>query len=193
LLIYISVEKIIATKYPARKYFLRKIKTQLIYFLIVGGFCSAYNLIAVYMFDLIQIPVGNNSTRSTISVCVPNTLFVIGVWMDIVNRVIIPFVLMIISSIIFLNSIWHMNQRIAQTFGTNQNERKQIGRIISLIVLNISYIIFSLPVAILAFYFGIKDAEFLAGYYFRYLAYSMNFFVLLATNSLFRQEFLSFF
>ena len=142
------------------------------------------------MFDLIQIPVGNNST---VKACVPNTLFVIGVWMDIVNRVIIPFVLMIVSSIIFLNSIWHMNQRIAQTFGTSQNERKQIGRIISLIVLNISYIIFSLPVAILAFFFVLKDVEFLAGIYFRFLAYSMNFYVLLATNSLFRQEFLSFF
>jgi len=113
--------------------------------------------------------------------------------MDIVNRIIVPTVLMILSSIIFLNSIWNLNQRIAQNFGTSQNYKKQISRIISLIILNISYIIFSLPISISAFFYSPNDIEFLVCFYLRFISYSINFYIIIFTNSLFRQEFLSIF
>ena len=100
---------------------------------------------------------------------------------------------MILSSIIFLNSIWNLNQRIAQNFGTNQNYKKQISRIISLIILNISYIIFSLPISISAFFYSPNDIEFLVCFYLRFISYSINFYIIIFTNSLFRQEFFSFF
>ncbi len=114
ILIYISVEKIIATKYPARKYILRKTKTQIIYFLIILSFNLAYNLITLFNSDIIRmIPIDNSTT---VLLCFTNdyVLFEIGNWMDIVNRIIIPTVLMILSSIIFLNSIWNLNQRISK-------------------------------------------------------------------------------
>jgi len=147
ILLYISVEKIIATKYPTRKYFLRKTETQIIYFLIILSFNSVYNSISLFIFDLIEIPMENSTTTTgvkTVLICYTNDflLFQIGNWTDIVNRVIVPTILMILSSIVFLNSIWNLNQRISQNFGTNQNYKKQIMRIISLIILNISYIIF---------------------------------------------------
>ncbi len=118
ILLYISVEKIIATKYPTRKYFLRKTETQIIYFLTLICINIAYNLITVFILEIIQIPAQNNST-SLIDICYTNDyeLYKIGNWMDIVNRVILPTVLMILTSIIFLNSIWNLNQRIAQNFG----------------------------------------------------------------------------
>jgi len=193
ILLYISVEKIIATKYPARKYILRKTKTQIIYFLIILSFNLAYNLITLFNSDIIRmIPIDNSTT---VLLCFTNdyVLFEIGNWMDIVNRIIIPTVLMILSSIIFLNSIWNLNQRIAQNFGTNQNYKKQISRIISLIILNISYIIFSLPISISAFFYSPNDIEFLVCFYLRFISYSINFYIIIFTNSLFRQEFLSIF
>ncbi len=195
ILIYISAEKIIATKYPSRKYFLRKTETQVIYFLIILSLNSVYNLITIFVTDIIMIPI-ENSTTTTISVCgfINNHfLFTTFNWMDNVNRQIIPNILMITSSIIFLNSIWNLNQRIAQNFGTNHNLKKQISRIVSLIILNISYIIFSLPVSIVGFYFLFNDIEFLASYYFKMIAYSISFYIILFTNSLFRKEFLSIF
>jgi len=192
ILIYISVEKIIATKYPSRKYFLRKTKTQIIYFLIIVSFNSVYNLITYFVFDIVKIPTVNSTT---VMLCFTNDylLFEIGNWMDIVNRVILPIVLMILTSIIFLNSIWNLNQRIAQNFGTNQNLKKQISRIVSLMILNISYIIFSLPISISAFLYSPNDIEFLVCFYLRFISYSINFYIIIFTNSLFRQEFFSFF
>ena len=195
ILLYISVEKIIATKYPTRKYFLRKTETQIIYFSILICFNIAYNLITFFILEIIQIPPSQNNSTSLIDICYTNDyeLYKIGNWMDIVNRVILPTVLMILTSIIFLNSIWNLNQRIAQNFGTNQNLKKQISRIVSLIILNISYIIFSLPVSIVGFYFMFNDIEFLASYYLKMIAYSISFYIILFTNSLFRKEFLSIF
>ncbi len=192
ILLYISVEKIIATKYPTRKYFLRKTNIQIIYFFILIIFNIAYNLISFFALDIIQIPVQNNSTLLLVAICYTKEyeLFKIANWMDIVNRVILPTLLMILSSIVFLNSIWNLNQRIALNFGTNQNLKKQIMRIVSLMILNISYIIFSLPVSIVAFFFTIVEIEFLASYYFKMIAYSISFYIILFTNSLFRKEFL---
>jgi hypothetical protein len=193
ILIYISVEKIIATKYPTRKYFLRKKESQIIYFLIILAFNSVYSLITLFVSDIIRIPI--NNTTTTISVCAfidDYVLFAAFNWMDIVNRLIIPTILMILSSIIFLNSIWSLNQRIALNFRTNQNLRKQINRIISLLILNVSYIIFPLPISIVAFFYTPKDIEFIASFYFKMIAYSINFYLILLTNSLFRKEFLSF-
>jgi hypothetical protein len=92
-----------------------------------------------------------------------------------------------------LNSIWNLNQRIAQNFGTNKNLRKQISRIISLLILNIFFIVSFLPISIVAFFYTNLDIEFSACYYFRFIAYSINFYVFLFTNSLFRKEVLSIF
>ncbi len=194
ILIYISFEKIISIKYPTRTHFLRTTETQIIYFLILISFNSVYNLTSLFVLNLIEI---TNSTTTTTTtslkiVCYTNNyhLFQITDWMDIVNRVILPTVLMILTSIIFLNSIWNLNQRIAQNFGTNQNIKKQINRIVSLLILNVCYISFSLPISIVAFYFQPKDIQFLASYYFSFLFGSVNFYVILFTNSLFRKEFI---
>ncbi len=70
-----------------------------------------------------------------------------------------------------LVSIWSLNQRIALNFRTNQNLRKQINRIISLLILNVSYIIFPLPISIVAFFYTPKDIEFIASFYFKMIAY----------------------
>jgi hypothetical protein len=135
-----------------------------------------------------------NSTAS-IQACYTNNLvlFQIGNWLDIAYRVIVPSVLMTLNSIMFLNSIHNLNSRISQTFGTDRKLKKLILRIISLIILSISYIIFSLPVSVVAFYYTLIDVEFLAAYYIRYLIYSINFYIFFSTNSLFRREFLNFF
>jgi len=182
----------VATKYPSRKYFLRKTETQIIYFLIILSLNSVYSLITLFVSDIVRIPIDNSTT---LLICFTNdfVLFTTFIWMDIVNRLIIPTILMMASSIIFLNSIWNLNQRIAQNFRTNQNLKKQIMRIISLIILNISYIIFPLPLSIVANFYAPNSIEFLASFYFKMIAYSINFFILLFTNSLIRKEFLSFF
>jgi hypothetical protein len=194
ILIYISIEKIVATKYPSRKYFLRKTETQIIYFLIILSLNSVYSLITLFVSDIISIPTEYNST-TTMLICYTNdfVFFMTFIWMDIVNRVILPTILMILSSIVFLNSIWNLNHRIAHNFGTNHNLRKKINRIISLIILNISYIIFPLPISVVAYFYTPNNIEFLASFYFRMIAYSINFYILLFTNSLFRKEFLSIF
>jgi len=193
ILIYISVEKIVATKYPSRKYFLRKTKTQIIYFLFILSFNSVYNLITLFVTDIIRIPIDNSTTISVCGSIDDYVLVTTFNLMIIINRVILPTILMILSSIIFLNSIWNLNQRIAQNFGTNQNLKKQIMRIVSLIILNISYIIFPLPISIVVFFYTPNNIEFIVSYYFKMIAYSINFFIILFTNSLFRKEFLSIF
>ncbi len=69
ILIYISVDKIIATKYPIRRHFLRKTETQIIYFLILISYMSVFYLTSPFVLNLIEIKNETNSTSLTTVYC----------------------------------------------------------------------------------------------------------------------------
>ena len=88
-------------------------------------------------------------------------------------------------------NIHRMRQRIAENFrfNTNQTYRTNISLMASLFLLNVTYILSAMPVSIVGTYFSITDLPVIATLYLNYVPYAANFYIILATNSLFRKEF----
>jgi hypothetical protein len=115
--------------------------------------------------------------------------------MDLVKLIILPFSLMIIFSILLIGSIFKARSRVDINDSIRKRKRflKDVRFSISLISMNLLFILLNLPLEILNF--SIDDYVtfgelFVAFVYIYYLASSINFYLILLTNKLFRKEFL---
>jgi hypothetical protein len=172
LIAYISVERFVALKYPSKKSIMRGKRNQLIYLaLIIVCNCLLYSPITIF-YD-ISSDIGMNLT-------------------DAVNRVILPFILMIVFSAMLIFKIVRSSQRMTQNLSTtNQNKRlkRNIKISISLIFINIFYIVLTLPVSITD-YSSFLSLDFFLTLYIGYMSYGINFYLILFKNSLISDEFL---
>jgi len=208
LLVYISFERLILIKYPTRVVILRKNNIQFVYFLTV----FIYNLIFYlpipfyYKLQTIMVNNSNNNNSSTeyamyctfISL---NSQLILGN-MDLINRVLIPLILMIAFSSVLINHIYKSRLRIFNNNNNNSNLTRQYNRnnrcfqrdlkfAITSISLNLFYVLFNLPISIAVFfpnyYLYFTYPTFLILFYF---SYTINFYIILFTNSLVRNEFI---
>ena len=116
--------------------------------------------------------------------------------MDLVSRVIIPSLLMIISTALLLFTLFRSRFRFTPNYTKRQNRtlKRDVRLAISSILINIIYILLSLPVSMMTFLtdFLSNDHLFNVVYsIFTYLfisTYAINFFLIILTNSLFRNE-----
>ncbi len=116
--------------------------------------------------------------------------------MDLVSRVIIPSLLMIISTALLLFTLFRSRFRFTPNYTKRQNRtlKRDVRLAISSILINIIYILLSLPVSMMTFLtdFLSNDHLFNVVYsIFTYLfisTYAVNFFLIILTNSLFRNE-----
>jgi len=191
LIVYISVERFVVFKYPSRKSIMRSKRNQLIYLaLIIVYNCLLYTPIPIF----VEIS-SDNSTNQTgnIKQCAfsnPEIGMILNL-IDIANRVLLPFILMIVSSVMLIFSIVRSSQRIAANLSlANQNKRlkRDIKISISLIFINIFYILLALPVSVLA-NSPISSIDYVITIYMLYIAYGINFYLILFTNSLVSNEF----
>jgi len=186
--VYISIERYISIAYSAKKDFLRKKKIQLSF------------IIVLVLFNLIlYVPIGINFELFIIenyTVC----SFVDFFWqetygyIDLSNRVILPFVLMIIFSLLIIHTIFTSRSRMRSNTHDNRTFRKDVKFSLTSVTLNVSYIIFSLPVSILLLQPNYRLNPFVIFFIIiHYIAYSANFYLLILVNSLFREGFYSIF
>jgi len=186
--VYISIERYISIAYSAKKFYLRKKKNQM-------GF-----IIGLVLFNLIlYVPIGINFELTIIknyTVC----NFVKYFWqeaygyIDLTNRVIIPSALMIIFSILIIYTIFTSRNRTASNTRANRTFRKDVKFSLISITLNVSYIVFSLPISIILLQPNYRLNPFIIFFIFiYYIAYSANFYLIFLANSLFRNEFYSIF
>jgi hypothetical protein len=186
--VYISIERYISIAYSAKKDFLRKKKIQLSF------------IIVLVLFNLIlYVPIGINFELFIIenyTVC----SFVDFFWqetygyIDLSNRVILPFVLMIIFSFLIIHTIFTSRSRMRSNTNDNRTFRKDVKFSLTSVTLNVSYIIFSLPVSILLLQPNYRLNPFVIFFIIiHYIAYSANFYLLILVNSLFREGFYSIF
>ncbi len=111
--------------------------------------------------------------------------------MDLLNRVIIPSFLMIIASVLLSISVIKLRKEFSeQTYHFHENGHREIRLAATSITLNIIYITLTLPLPV-ALLFGntISDFFLFLNFYLFCFSYSINFYILLAMNSLFRSEF----
>ena len=112
--------------------------------------------------------------------------------MDVLNRVILPFGLMLIGSILLIYSLFKSRTRIVENFLADENKTfyTEIRLATTSLSLNLIYILLNLPISVINFSQLYDNLYmYIYCYYLFYLSYSLNFYILLISNSLFQNEF----
>lgn len=116
-------------------------------------------------------------------------------YMDITSRVILPSIFMIIFSILLIHTVFRSRLRFVRNYTKKENLtfKRDIRLAISSILINVIYVLLSLPVSVVYLF-----NDYLTEYYFNLLSfitfylfiisYSINFYIVILTNSLFRNE-----
>jgi hypothetical protein len=190
LLVYISIDRYVSIKIPALRFFMRKRNNQLIYFIFIFMFNLVYYLPVTYNYSL---KVSNNSL-----ICELNNQYSTKLisYMDLANRVFLPSFLIIIFSTLLGIEVIKSRSRILANFQREENEYffKNISLAITSIIFNIIYMSLQFPVTIFVLLpnLSMNVGGYIFSYYLFYLSYSINFNILYISNSLFREEFISF-
>jgi hypothetical protein len=185
--VYISIERYISIAYSAKKDFLRKKNIQLGFSIILVLFNLILYLPIAINFDLATI---ENRTVCGLDFFLQETYG----YIDLTNRVIISFALMIIFSILIIHTVFTSRSRMASNTHANRTFRKDVKFSLTSVSLNVSYIVFSLPVSIILLLPNYRLNPFLIFFLFIYnIAYSANFYLIFLANSLFREGFYSIF
>ena len=191
--VYISIERYISVAHSSKKHFLLKKQIQFAFIIAV----TMYNLILYIPFSIYEylIVIDYNQTNITLCYMDPYLNYVYNI-IDLVNRVIIPFLLMIIFSILIIYTIFSSRRRISSNNAqTNRSFRRDIRFSLIIILLNISFIVLSLPVTLLVFVSDYWLHNFLFNFfnYIYFLSFCTNFYLMFAVNSFFRGGFYSIF
>jgi hypothetical protein len=189
--VYISIERYISVAHSSKKHFLLKKQIQFAFIIAV----TMYNLILYIPFSIYDSLFKSNQTNQTVCDMDPYLNYVYNI-IDLVNRVIIPFLLMIIFSILIIYTIFSSRRRISSNNAqTNRSFRRDIRFSLIIILLNISFIVLSLPVTLLVFVSDYWLHNFLFNFfnYIYFLSFCTNFYLMFAVNSFFRGGFYSIF
>ena len=194
LIVYISIERCISITRPSWKFFMRKTRHQLIWFILVEFACMLYYLpVGLYYKGFSTY---DNVTLTIVCDFADRNAQLLISYMDLIARAVVPFFLMIICSVTLIYSLIKSRLRVVENFLAEENQSfyKELRLAVSSISLNLIYIITQLPLSIIMFqtdYFSDLYYEF--SFYIFYFSYAINFYIILATNSLFRSRFFSLF
>ena len=186
--VYISIERYISIAHSAKKAFLRKKEIQygFIIVLTLSNLILYAPTVISFEFSIIE----NHSVCNYVNFFWQQTYG----YIDLTNRVIIPFALMIIFSILINHTVFTSRSRMASNTHANRTFRKDVKFSLTSVSLNVSYIVFSLPVSIILLLPNYRLNPFLIFFLFIYnIAYSANFYLIFLANSLFRTGFYSIF
>jgi len=203
LLVYISIEKFITiTNIGGHKLLLRSKSTQINYIFGQIIFAFIYYIVQPFCFDLININSDNTTTNDTTPVYIcyfkNDQLQRMSALFDTIHRVILPFLLMIVFSALLVATIFRSRRRVANAVSsTNNNDMKRLKRDIKFAIssfsMNLLFIILNLPLSLMNLSIGQSLTDVYLTVYLFYFSYGCNFYCMLATNSIFRNEFTSLF
>jgi len=204
LLVYITFERLISVKYPTKVNYLRKKHVQFAYFLIVLIYNLLYYLPIAFYYDL-QMYLVDFESNKTALICnfIDSRSQVILGNMDLINRVLLPTITMLIISSVLIQHIFKSRSRIANidnhndnnnnNSAQNKNNQKDIKFSITSIVLSIIYACLTLPNSIDVFFENYYlYITYPALLFLFYSSYAVNFYIIILTNSIVRNEFFMF-
>jgi len=199
LIVYVSLERYITIMYPKRFRFFKTHKFQLAYLLIVVIFNSIYYLGIAFYFGFVPVSDSTNSTNQSLIIqctfTTTDSLIVLS-WMDLVNRAIVPPILMILGSFLLSYSIFQSRRKVAsnQSITEKKNFKKDMKFTITSIFLNLIYVILNLPISITIFLPNYQSRSiYVFSFFLFYFSYGVNFYIILMFNSIIRNEFLNLF
>lgn len=192
LLVYISVDRFIAIKYPSRRFMIRNERNQFIYFMVVFVFNVVYYL--PYAFENCVIRMTRNATNQTADLQCgfsDMTAQTILNWMDTFNSVLMPFTLTFLLTCLIIYTIFRSRARTRSANLTeNRNRSSDIKFSITCLALNIILLVLNPPCSVVNFFpVDYSGTLYLSIYYLFFFSYAVIFYILLATNSLVRGEF----
>jgi hypothetical protein len=188
ILMYISFYRFISIRFTAKSFTLKKTNTQLIFIFIIALFDFVYYSPVLISFDLVSVE-RNGSFECKLSKRFSDLVF----FMDLSYKFIFVSLFMLLFSVLLIYCIFSSRRRVSNNLSQNRNLKKDIRLSITSILLNILYISLILPVFISFYVYNdiYSDFRFIISYYIFYLNFSINFYTLIASNSLFRKEFLA--
>lgn len=196
-LVYISMDRFISIKYPAKRYMMRKRNNQLIFLIFTVVSNLLYYLPVVYNYNILIVTNTTNGTAG-LTVCTFIDLDSQNVvaYMDLANRALLPFILILIFSVLLTIEIFKSRKRILEHFNVEDNRYyyNEIRLSITSLCLNFIYCILQMPISIydlIPEYYLLPFYSFT--YFLFYLSYAINSYVILFSNSLFRDQCFLFF
>jgi hypothetical protein len=184
-LVYISFERFIVIKYYSKRFVYKKKKIQIIFLILLFAFNILYHINVIFSYDI------ENFYNSTICYFNNNHNQIIVGNMVLVNIFLLPFFLMLLFSILLIISIFKSRSTVNlnNTSREIRQRRKDIKVSISLLFMNLLFLLLNLPIQIYQFLPFDSDAFTIVSYIY-YISYGVNFYILFATNSLFRKNIL---
>ena len=201
LLVFISMDRYISIAYPSKRLVLRKNSIQLIYFMGLIGYNLCVYLFIVFYADVMTIPTeeeASNSTGVEILTCdIENhKVKLASAYVDLVNRVLLPFLLMVMLTILLIRKI-HLSRKKFALKNKLLTKQRTLNRDLKFSIymtsMNLVYLSFNLPFAIYLTVLGESSLIYLLLEYVNFFYYSIDFFIILATNSFVRKEFFGIF
>jgi hypothetical protein len=191
-LVYISVEKYIAITYPHKRLLFKNIKNQILFFIILFLFIMLYSIYIPLNVDILNIDNSSNYCNF-----IDEKSYQIAEQMNFANFCLVPFLLMIIFSILLIRTIFKSRQRVTLNDSSRQQKRlrQDIKFTISLLSMNLLFIILNTPYELYVIfpYIFLADYSYDLVAYIYFSTFAINFYLFLFTNSLFRSEFISLF
>ena len=205
LLCYISIERVASIVYSKR--ILKSKNFQIITLAIIVFYNLFYHIEVLLWYQIIPVKAVNYSTNltseidnSTLLSCNfkdMNAQNIIS-FMDLMNRVLIPLTLMMLTTVWLIYKIAISRIRIISSYNSKHSKafNKQMKFSATIISLNIIYLFLSLPLSVEVFlpqynsnaYFVI----YLTATYMFYMGYAINFYIVFASNKLARKQFFLF-
>ena len=196
LLVYISIERFVSLTCHSKRQFLRNSKIQSIYFLVIIIYNFLYYSPMPIFYEIVSLPLSgiNGTNNQSYEIClIKNKLISITVlYMDLANRVVIPFSLMFIFTILLIGKIFQSRNKFSnKSKYIDKTMHRDIRFTITSILLNLIYLSLNLPASVYWLMPGARlntPLLYFLGYLI-YFAYSLDFFLIYMTNSLVRAEF----
>jgi len=200
MLIYISLEKYTSIGNPLKSRMLNKRKNQIIYFLCVFAYCSAYAIVVPFGYDLIENIYETDSNRTNISsdfICnfVNYEMQVIITFIDTLNRLILPSILVLFFTFMLMLAVYRSRSRVSNSMQNQKRRRRDLRLAGNCFFMNIAFILLQTPTSVAYFLPNVFSEKifFLSTLYIFFLSYGINFYVIFICNSLFRKEFFKIF
>jgi hypothetical protein len=192
LVLYISLDRFISIKYPARRFTLRKTRNQLFAFLVIIIINSILFIPIPFYFDLVENDTITDPPSLQCNFYDLNAIYIVS-YLDLTFRLLIPFLFMVLITIILIYTLIESRRRIITNFLPEQNQtfNKEIKLAVSSICLNLIYILTQAPISFTDLFCTNNCLLIVTNftYYLSYLYYGINFYIILLTNTLFRSSF----
>ena len=193
LLIYTLIERYLAIKYPVESNLLRNNYVQFVYLIFIIITNLIYFLPS-FIYSGLEIVQTNNTTREELACIINNNHKDTIQNLTFISKILLPLVLIILFSIILVYKIIKTKSKISTFYSKKENEiyRKDVHLSVVSILYNLMQFSFNFPIGIVFFILNDeKNFIYIFTLYIYYLTYAFNFYFLLVTNSLFRDEFIN--